>query len=232
MIMQNNEFIEDLIPYMLNNRNISKFPTYFLNKQEIVKNPKKTVLSSELNIFYPSQMDQLFWCFYIILFNKHEYDTVHNYFTKEKEIKYSWIEKFRSHKHIFKTIKVSRNNIEDELANKKQISMNCIKALCHLFQINIFYISDKKYYEIIIDENKDYYVIEYKEKNYGLKQHINMEKINYYKEHYWKMESLDKPLKAISSYKSDELKSICRKLNIECNKLTKPQMYEKIISIL
>jgi hypothetical protein len=110
--------------------------------------------------------------------------------------------------------------------------MNCIKALCNLFQINIFYIDNKKYYEIVIDENKDYYVIEKIEQNYGLKQNITMEKINYFKEHFWKMENLDKPLKAVSSYKSEELKSICKKLNIECNKLTKPQMYEKILNIL
>jgi|UniRef100_A0A6C0CWT9 hypothetical protein len=230
--MQNLEFINDLTPYMLNNKNISKFPAYFINKQEIKTNNKKNIPVKDINIFYPSQVDQLFWCFYIILSGKHDYDIIPNYFTKEKEIKYEWIEKFRNHKDIFKRIKISRNNIEDELANKKQISMNCIKALCHLFQINIFYIDNKKYYEIIIDENKDYYVIEKIEQNYGLKQNITMEKINYFKEHFWKMENLDKPLKAVSSYKSDELKSICKKLNIECAKLTKPQMYEKILNIL
>lgn len=230
--MQNLELIKQLNPYMLHNKNISKFPVYLIDKQEVTKKSKKIILSSETNVFYPHQTDQLFWCFYIILFNKHDYDIVHNFFTKEKEIKYNWIETFRHHKDIFKKIKISRNNIEDELANKKQISMNCIKALCHLFQINVFYISDKKYYEIIIDENKEYYVIEYKDKNYGLRQNINIEKINYYRENYWKMENLDKPIKAISSYKSDDLKCICKKLNIECVKLTKPQMYEKILNIL
>lgn len=230
--MQNIELINELTPFMLNNKNISKFPAYYLNKQEIKTNNKKSIPPKDINIFYPPQVDQLFWCFYIILSGKHDYDIIHNYFTKEKEIKYGWIEKFRDHKDIFKKIKISRNNIEDELANKKQISMNCIKALCNLFQINIFYIDNKKYYEIIIDENKDYYVIEKIEQNYGLKQNITMEKINYFKEHFWKMENLDKPLKAVSSYKSDELKSICKKLNIECGKLTKPQMYEKILNIL
>jgi hypothetical protein len=230
--MQNLEFINELTPYMLNNKNISKFPAYLINKQEIKTNIKKNITIKDTTIFYPEQFDQLFWCFYIILFGKHHYDIVSNYFTKEKDIKYEWIEKFRNHKDIFKKIKISRNNIEDELANKKQVSMNCIKALCHLFQINVFYIDNKKYYEIIIDENKDYYVIEKNEHKFGLKQNINMDKINYFKEHFWKMENLDKPLKAVSSYKSEELKSICKKLNIECNKLTKPQMYEKILNIL
>jgi len=230
--MQNLNFINDLSPYMLSNKNISKFPAYYINKQEIIPIIKNKPPIIANNIFYPSQFDQLFWCFYIILFNIHEYDIIPNYFTKEKEIKYEWIEKFRNHKDIFKRIKISRNNVEDELANKKQISMNSIKALCHLFQINVFYIDNQKYYEIIIDENKEFYVIEKNEQKFGLKQNINMDKINYYKQHFWKMENLDKPLKAVSSYKSDELKSICKKLNIESSKLTKPQMYEKILNIL
>jgi len=37
------------------------------------------------------------------------------------------------------------------------------------FQTNIFYIDNKKYYEIIIDENKDYYVIEKKEQKFRIK---------------------------------------------------------------
>jgi hypothetical protein len=232
MIMEAHDIIKELKPFMLTNDNINKFPVYLKNKQEVVKSHLKTVIPPNVNIFYPSQDDQLFWCFYIIMFNKHNYDMVHNFFTKEKEIKYNWIEKFRDHKHIFKTIKISRNNIENELANKKQISMNCIKALCHLFQINVFYIYNKSYYEIIIDENKEYYAIEYKDKKYGLKQNINMEKINYYKEHYWKMEKIDNPLKAVSSYKVDELRTICKKLNIVYDNLIKSQMYEKICNVL
>jgi len=138
--MQNLEFINELTPYMLNNKNISKFPAYFINKQEIKTNIKKNIPIKDTTIFYPEQFDQLFWCFYIILFGKHHYDIVSNYFTKEKDIKYEWIEKFRNHKDIFKKIKISRNNIEDELANKKQVSMNCIKALCHFIFKLIFFI--------------------------------------------------------------------------------------------
>ena len=43
---------------------------------------------------------------------------------------------------------------------------------------------------------------------------------------------LDKPLKAVSSYKSDELKDICKRLHIDAHDMTKPQMYEKILSKL
>ena len=40
--MQNIEFINELTPFMLSNKNISKFPAYCINKQEI-KKPKKII---------------------------------------------------------------------------------------------------------------------------------------------------------------------------------------------
>jgi len=133
------EFINQFNDFMLTNKNLIRFPTFSIKNEHKQGEIKKNINNNNVNnIFFPSQQDQLFWCFFIILFNKHEYDMISNYFTREKQIKYEWIEKFRTRKDIFKTIKISRNCIEDELANKKQISMNTIKALCHLFDINIF----------------------------------------------------------------------------------------------
>ena len=76
------------------------------------------------------------------------------------------------------------------------------------------------------------FVIEKIDGKFGLKQNSSKEKVQYYREHYWKLENLDKPLKAVSSYKSDELKDICKRLHIDCHDMTKPQMYEKILSKL
>jgi hypothetical protein len=193
--------------------------------------PKKNI-TNIVDIFFPKQRDQVFWCFYIILNDITNYEMVHNYFTMEKETKYKWIEEFRLKKELFKPIKVSRNAVEDELANAKTITMASIKALCHLKDVNVFYIDDKKYYEMLTNDEKPIYVIEKIDGKYGLKQNISKEKVEYYREHYWKLENLDKPLKAVSSYKSDELKDICKRLHIDAHDMTKPQMYEKILSKL
>jgi len=157
---------------------------------------------------------------------------ISNFFTTEKETKYKYVEELRKRKELFKPIKISRNTVEDELGNLKTITIKTIKALCHLKDVNIFYIDNKKYYEIIINENNPIYVIEKINNLYGLKQNITNEKIEYYRNNYWKLENLDKPLKAISSYKSNELKDICKRLNIESTSMTKPQMYEKILEKL
>ena len=200
-------------------------------KKEKTTVPKKNIINVS-DIFFPRQRDQLFWCFYVILHGQIEYDMLTNFFTLEKETKYKWIEVFRGRKELFKPIKVSRNVVEDELANAKTITMASIKALCHLNDVNIFYIDEKKYYEIMTNSEKPIYLIEKVEGRFGLKQKIPIEKIEYYREHYWKLENLDKPLKAVSSYKASELKDICKRLHIESLNLTKPKMYEKILSKL
>ena len=201
----NNIFLTELENNMFTIKNISKIPEFIVNatdsRQSRQSNNRNNVINAANNIFYPKQRDQLFWIFYTILHSVSEYEMTHNFFTTEKEIKYKWIEDFRAKKEIFKPIKVSRNTVEDELAKKPKISLCSIKALCYLHDVNIFYIDNKKFYEMITNENKPIYIIEKINHKYGLKENVNMDNINYYREHYWKLENLDKPLKAISSIK-------------------------------
>jgi len=228
-----NNMLEDVSKYMFTLRNMSNIDI-IMNEDKSKPNivaPKKNI-TNIVDIFFPKQRDQVFWCFYIILTDITNYEMVHNYFTTEKETKYKWIEEFRGKKELFKPIKVSRNTVEDELANAKSITMASIKALCHLKDVNVFYIDDKKYYEMLTNDEKPIFVIEKIDGKFGLKQNISKEKVEYYRSHYWKLENLDKPLKAVSSYKSDELKDICKRLHIDAHDMTKPQMYEKILSKL
>jgi len=229
----NTSYLSDMECNMLSIKTIARIPEYNINKKE--SRPtinKKNIINTTNNIFYPKQRDQLFWIFYVILHNMAEYETTHNFFTKEKEVKYKWIEHFRERKEIFKPIKVSRNNVEDELANKPKISLHCIKALCHLHDINIFFIDNKKYYEMITNENNPIYVVEKINHKYGLKENVSKDNLDYYRQHYWKLENLDKPLKAVSSYKVSDLTSICKKLNIVCETMTKQKMYQEIMRFL
>jgi len=233
-MQRSSELINGFSKHMLTLKNMSNI-SIIMNDLNIKK--EKTVVSKKnianvSDIFFPRQRDQLFWCFYVILHGETEYDMISNFFTVEKDVKYKWIEVFRGRKELFKPIKVSRNVVEDELANAKVITMASIKALCHLNDVNIFYIDDKKYYEIMTNSEKPIYLIEKIDGKFGLKQKIPIEKVEYYREHYWKLENLDKPLKAISSYKVNDLKDICKRLHIDSSSMTKPQMYEKILSKL
>ena len=131
-MLSTNKMLEDVSKYMFTLRNMSNIDI-IMNEDKSKPNivaPKKNI-TNIVDIFFPKQRDQVFWCFYIILNDITNYEMVHNYFTMEKEIKYKWIEEFRSKKELFKPIKVSRNTVEDELANAKTITMASIKALCH-----------------------------------------------------------------------------------------------------
>ena len=235
--MSNNnlQILKELNNFMLTSKNICNIEVINnhnnnTTKEKIYSSTKHNITEPPLkDIFFPTQKDQLFWCFYIILYDTVEYDMITNFFTKEYEIKYKLIDEMRDNKEIFKPIKISKNSVETELMYSKKISMNSIKALCYLKQINVFYIDNSKYYEIIVNENNPIYVIEKINNNYGIKKNITCDKIDYYRNNFWKLENLDKPLKAISSYKADELRDICKKIKIEFVKLTKPQMYEKIL---
>lgn len=233
-MQRSSEMINGFSKHMLTLKNMSNISIItneiMSNKPNIVV-PKKNMTTVH-DIFFPKQRDQLFWCFYVILHGQIEYDMLTSFFTLEKETKYKWIEVFRGRKELFKPIKVSRNVVEDELANAKAITMATVKALCHLNDVNVFYVDDKKYYEITTNSEKPFYLIEKVDGRYGLKEKIPIEKVEYYREHYWKLENLDKPLKAVSSYKADELKDICKRLHIDSSNMTKPKMYEKILSKL
>mgnify|MGYP001245393871 CR=1 FL=1 len=230
--MQNN-FLTQFDEIMLSSKTISKIPIFENQvKQKITTTTeKKKFVKKREDIFCLKENDQLFWYFFIFFYGMEEYETISNYFLKEKEVKFNFVEKIRNNKQLCKQLKISRNVVEDELVNQKKISLKSLKLLCYLFDINVFYIENKKYYEMIPNENNKIFVIEKIEKDNVIK-YVSKESIEYYRLHYWKMENLDKPLKAVSSYKVDELKSICKKLSIPFDKETKQELYQKILTII
>jgi hypothetical protein len=235
-----NSFFSDFEDLELNLKNINKYTRFNIieTKKKIDNKPKNII--NKNNIFYPTEDDSLFWCFYIC---KHSLDNYINFIEKmntnkfvyEKKEKINIIEECRNNKVVFKNLKISRNTVEDDLLNEKKISIKTFQVLCHLYDINVYMIDNKKYFPIITNETKPIHLIEIKKENkqiYGVIENLSQEKIKYYQEYYWKLENLDKPLKAISNYKSADLKDICSKMNITCEKLTKPQMYELILNNL
>ena len=75
--------------------------------------------------------DKLFWCFYKLHNNVKDSDLEYlNTFTTEKEFKLSVIDKLKENKDLLKKHKIQKNNVESEITNDKQISLNSFKTLC------------------------------------------------------------------------------------------------------
>jgi hypothetical protein len=193
--------------------------------------------------FYPKEKDQLYWCFFIIHngFEKYEYPGTTS-FVSEKEEKFKLIEHMRNNKQQLKTKKIKniKEDVEDELVNKQTIGMKTFIALCVVHNINIMYIHKRKCFELIFDDKLPTHIVhcinnkDSSACNYCYEQNVVKEQIEKYKNEYFNWESFDKPLKAMSSYKLDELVELAKRLGlsengVELSKKTKKEIYEMLV---
>lgn len=248
--------IQSLNDYMLNANFINKFIS--INKNEIkndYKNNTNTNTNTNTNInkknikiitpkisticqdrFSPEEQDKLFWCFYIFLYGFAEYQLAKtSIFKIEKDIKILSATKLVNVKNIIKENKLKMNELQNELTQQDIISVKGLYALCIIHNINILYIKNKTYYDIKVCDKQINVIINTNNEIY-IPDNINEIKITEYKNSYWKIENISKPLKSISSYSLAELQNICASFNIPIKTLNKnilkKQLYESIITLL
>ena len=199
-------------------------------------------------------VDKLFWIFYKIINNLNDVDLEHiNSFKVMKEFKINSVEKIKNQKNILKDFKIQKGLVEDDLTNNEKISFKTFHALCVLYLVNVLLIRDNNTY-CILCTNNDEKVINLQ--NYKLLKisnvkmspgfnNFDIELINTITEEelqkilnsYYNIENIDKPLKAFSNYKLDDLVSIAEKLNINIydehsKKKKKQELYENILQKL
>ena len=190
-----------------------------------------------LDIFIPPHKDGLFWCFYVLTLGFGKYDMIGNqHFVEEKRIKFEYVDLIRSNKALLKMHKIKPLcELEDDLANKEQIGLKTFFALCIILRINVLILDKRKYYEYINDEMKIINIITKSEKplKYSLDLNTSQEKVDYYRNNYYNMKTLDSNLKSITYYKMEDLLKICEKLGLDINdsnkKKYKKDLYELII---
>ena len=197
--------------------------------------------------------DKLFWVFYKILNNFADSDLENiNSFKTMKDFKIACVEKIRLHKNILKEFKIQRMSVEDDLTNNEKISFKTFHALCVLHLINVIILRDNNTY-CVLCTNNDEKVINIK--NYKLIaisnvkiseafNNFDLELMSYTEEQlqtvlktYYNIESIEKPIKAFSSYNLSNLTNIAIKLNITVfdehgKKKKKQDLYENIIKKL
>jgi len=239
-----NHVLNNLQDYMLTEENIIKTMDQTISNNSN-KNSNPNPVSKKLvnhdtsckkeKILIPNRDDSLFWCFYVIKNGYDKYEILDINIVVEKKLKIEYIEKLRKEKALLKTFKIaSLTHIENQLANEKSIDIKTFFPLCAIEKINIFYLHKRFYYENIIDPNNDIHIINKLNKyKYGY-EGISIEKREEYVSTLLKVNSLDKPLKAISFYKVNELENMCQKLALETingdNKtMSKKELYEKLV---
>ena len=187
--------------------------------------------TQKLSFFTPKQKNSLFWCLYIIANSLGHYEYEKNYFTAEQVFKVKTIERIKKgeNKQILKEHKMSKNMIESGLMGSasSSISPKILYALSLFYNVNIFYIYKKTYYEMFADtnanDNSKVYIIHFDPdiNYYSVCLDEGKTKIIEYIENIKKtcleLENLDdvnKPLRPITSYSQTDLVNIAAKMNI------------------
>lgn len=239
-----NDVLDELQDYILDEDNINK--SLKLRLSSSIKPEKKSIIKStpikKPEIFIPNQQDTLFWCYYIIKNGDVSYETLNNKnILTAKQIKIELVTTIRKNKDIVKMYKFDTiSNIESNLANDNLLNKKTFLTLCAIENINIIYVSKKTYFELRMNDSNTMYIVNeiYNNTNHFCKHGFEIaseEKINNIKETLYKLDSIDKPIKALSSYKVQDLIDICSKLAIESiNKesgkhKSKKDLYESII---
>jgi hypothetical protein len=188
--------------------------------------------------YTPNKSDSLFWCFYIIKYGFEKYNMIDNqHFIIERNEKIAAIELLREKKDLLKNHKIkSINGIESDLTNSSAISISTFFSLAIIYGLNVAYIKKNSYYEFVSDDCADsVHIIKPSagSNKYSYELEQSQEQVQHYRENYYKMLSIDKPIQAMTAYKLDELLELSKKLGIELNmptikKPTKKQLYDAI----
>jgi len=197
--------------------------------------------------YFPRKPDTLFWCVYIALHGMEEYNQIGlHYGNVEIEEKQKMMELMRKTPNIIKNAnkkitKVSSQEImSDFMTNKRTtVDMLMIFAVYNNMRIILVNVDNKnqpdKSYTILGSQIYTQTVVIYKKNNYyGLEMEYQEQKMEEILTNLFCMEQIDRPLKAITNYKIDELEAIAYKLNVDytTSKLKKQELYNAILLAL
>lgn len=190
-----------LSKYILNELNFNKSlqiePTIQCQEH---KQPKEKPKPKEI-------LDPLFWCVYELLFEKVDDHLNSNKSKLEKDIKIHLIEKMK-----YKGTRIKFENVQHNLLNEPLLSYESLHLICIMHQCRICIYNDEIILTLGLDGPvhyiRDFKITERPEKELYEIKHIH------------------KPIKAVSGYKSDELKQMATQLNIEIS--NKQKMYDGI----
>jgi hypothetical protein len=197
--------------------------TITIQPSTITIQPSPITTTNPINIIY--QKDTLFWSFYKII--NDELPNIIN-IASEKTLKIHYVEEIRKHKELIKKYKfASLVHIENQLANESILDINTFIVLCLIKNINVVYVKNKTYFECVINDTLPIYIIYFLAKNkYGYSAITDKTVYNTL----YKIDSINKPIKAMSYYKIADLIDICNKLMIDTTDLkNKKHLYDAII---
>ena len=243
-----NDVLDELQDYILDEGHVDKLLKMKLScqSQQPVKAENPRVIQKVARqpaLFVPAQQDSLFWCFYILKNGDASYETLNNKNSLvAKQQKIELVSVIRKNKDIVKMYKFDTiTNLESNLANDDNLTLKTFLSLCAIENINVVYVSNKTYYESLMNDSGVTYIVREIQshnnkyhKKYGFEL-ATADVLGVIRNTLYKLEVVDKPIRAASAYKLQDLIDICGKLDITIiNKETgknksKNDLYESIV---
>ena len=212
-----------------------------LENSNINGNTKTKPIKQEYAII--KEKDTLFWCYYIIKYGYEDYEMVGQRFSVEKNLKIECINKIRQDKELLKKYKLKRSEIESELLNDERVTLKGFLAICIYNNINFLLIDNRKYYELIVNSDvganePSCNIIKCERGKYTVditdEVDVIENKLTNYRNSYYRIDNLTKPIKAFSTYSLTDLIQICESLKISVTtpdgkKMKKKELYTEIL---
>ena len=221
--------------YCLNKKNISTIlqnSLLFMDlKQEKAPHPTQKKKKQYKKIH---EKDTLFWILYIFENSFDAYDMIgRDKYSVEMKDKTKYVELIKENKSEIKQYKIKISELESDLLYSKSINIKTFFILLVLKKINFIYYTDKLFFEHKSYDN-DNTIVVYHDKTNSVFNHIDNIDIENIKSERLIIENISKPIRGISYYKAENIKNICKKLNIGIMKnatkmFTKKELYQKII---
>ena len=179
-----------------------------------------------------TQKDALFWIMYIHVYSKDEYDQLTKYTNVQMEEKRKYADFFSKQPNVMKNVnmKITKNNIKEHISDfmtNSDITIDSLHVLAVFYKRKIIICNDIVYYIIEPDDYEDSYdpiVIYKKDKQYYYIMNPDLVNI----QSRFLLDKHSMPLKAISSYKVDDLRNISQKLGLNPEKNDKQSHYIEI----
>ena len=191
-------------------------------------------------LFSPTQPDTLFWCIYVAVHGYHDYMEIdRNYGVKELEIKKQIADSLQKDASKIKNtnVKVTKVAIQeilsDLLTTQKETNHMCLLAMIAHYNINVILVDPTDRFYLEYTSNAESTFVLYKDTfgKYGMiLESVPNDWLSEFRTNKIRLESYLKPLRAVSTYKTDELDTLMKRVGgfDESKKYKKPELYDLI----
>ena len=198
----------------------------------VIKENNVNTTSNNINSYTPDKKESLFWCIYIAINGFVEYELISRNFTnviitEKQKVAESFSQNIKRMKNI--NIKLTNGNIQNiisDMMTNQPMNIEMLYGFAIYYKRQILVVYSNVYIDILPDICEDDPIVISKKTDYSLEFEPCMDDIKY---KYYLINTPEKPLKGVSTYKIQELRDIGELFNIDISKkMDKNTLYNEI----